>query len=602
VNATRTDSALDELVPDCIGAEDVVSLSEPVARRLEVASTQSRAAHLRAAISWLDRRPSCKLRVSGEAEVVYQAFLGPFLGFEGELGTLCSFACHLPFVLADLRATTILLLPILRCGTSRKKGRTGSPFAVSGHLELDPAVSGFAPNVAVDIVWAAMVAACRRVGVRLGMIVPLATISIDSPLIAERPDLVHWWTAHPTELLTGEPTDNEASSPTRPAWQVEAIPAADVLHRFTSPPSPEAVREIICGGDRLFVAEAASGQQISVANAYPDPVVADAATYSWQDVAAVRFADGVAPVEYGRASEMPPDRVNPVAADFVRDVLCRRLACDGGVLLADVSSAVPSDVLAECVPRYPETMLVAEQLWRFRDRGPFEFVSGPLIPCVAAHSRAPSVLARSLAHHLELLARTDDAGWFFAGVANHDSAPCSGRWARALLTLFCLLPRSVPFLYSGTEFGCRSATNMEFGEFGGLSRPADDELLLFSQAPVAVAVHKLERFQAFWCDLLDLREALGTARGDPSTITEVAQDALVVSARIGNVVAVINCDPSRAHLVNLKVEDIGEVPGVIGTEHVRRAHDAFVIEPVSTIVVVPRDSLQAVGSSFERAA
>jgi len=278
VNATRTDRALDELVPDCIGPEDVVSLSEPVARRLEVASTQSRAAHLRAAISWFDQRPARELRVSGEAEVVYQAFLGPFLGFEGERGTLCSFACHLPFVLEDLRATTILLLPILCCGNSRKKGRTGSPFAVSDHLELDPAVSGFAPHVTVDVAWAAIVAACLRVGVRLGMIVPLATVSIDSPLIAERPDLVHWWAAHPTELLTGDPMSSETSTLTTPAWQVEAIPAANALHRFTSPPQPEAVREIICGGDRLFVAEAASGQQISVANAYPDPVVADAAT------------------------------------------------------------------------------------------------------------------------------------------------------------------------------------------------------------------------------------------------------------------------------------------------------------------------------------
>lgn len=587
------------MVADCLEPRQLVSLPGPVGRRLGLGTAAHlRAYYLGAATEWLADRSSHPQRSCGGEEVVYQAFLGPFLGFEGESGTLCSLVCHLPFLLEDLRATTILLLPILRRGTARKKGATGSPFAVSDHLGLDLSVSGLSPRTPVDAAWAALVGECRRIGVRLGMIVPLATISIDAPLIRRSPGLVHWWAAEPTELLTGEPANHHSPSPGAGTWRMEAVPAARAVHRFTAPPVPEEIEQIVCGDDSLYVARDGSSRRISVANAYPDPVLETAATYTWQDVAAVRFANAVAPVPYREDGMSGVKEANPVAVDFVREVVRHRLACDGGVLLADVSSAIPGEALAQYVPPYPETMLVAEQLWEFRDREPFEFVSGPLIPCVAAHARAPDVLAESLAYHLDLLARTPDAGLFFAGVANHDSVPCPNRWARALLMLFCLLPRSVPFLYSGLEFGCQVPTNMEFGNRAGQPRAVEQDLLLFTQGPVVVEAEALGRFTKFWRDLLDLRKELGTADAEPASISEVVRDELVVSVRIGDVVAIVNCDPSGTRRVSIENLVATDDMGVVASERFRISSGSLELPAVSTVLVAPDCHLQRSGSSF----
>jgi len=552
------------------------ALPAPVARRLGLPGAASARTYVGAATDWLAARPARAWCSSPEDEVVYQAFLGPFLGFAGETGTLCSLVCHLPFLVEDLGATTVLLLPLLQRGAARAKGTTGSPFAVADHRRLDPALNGF--DADVEVVWAALVAACRRIGVRLGMILPLATIAIDAPRIAAAPELVHWWQAGPEETLAGEAA---AGAP----WQVEATPAPAALERFVAAPEPDALRAV----DGLFVAADAHGRPVTVANAYPDPVAADAATYTWRDVAAIRFTRDVAPAPHRgpvRGGE------NPAASAFIRAVLAHRVSADGGALLADVSSALPATVLAGCVPPYPETMLVAEQLWSYRERAPFEFVTGPLVPCVAAHTRAPAVLARSLAHHLSLLAESDDARWFFAGAANHDSVPCPERWTRALLTLFCLLPRSVPFVYSGTEMASEAPTNLEFGDLGGQPHPPESELLLFSQSAVAVDVAALTRFTAFWRDLLALRAALGTAGGAPATITGVAQDGLVVSARIAGVLVAVNCSPSASACVPVE-----ETAAVLGTAPLTRRGGTVELEPVSTLVAAPA-GLSRLGAFF----
>lgn len=586
---STTPLSVGDLLAGCLAPQTTAALPEPVAQRLGLPDATARGVYLQAATEWLADRPPREYRASGENEVVYQAFLGPFLGFAGETGTLCSLTCHLPFVIEDLRATAILLLPLLRRGTARKKGTTGSPFAVCDHRKLDPAMGGFASPLSTELAWGTLVAECRRIGVRLGMILPLATIAIDARQIAEIPGLVHWWRAEPTETLRGQVVGDAPTD-----WQVEAIPAADALDRFVAPPAPEAIREVLCDGARLFTATDPAEHAISVANAYPDPVVPDVTTYSWHDVAAIRFTSGVAPVSY-RGDHATGD--NQVAIDFVREVVTRRLETDGGALLADVSSALPSDVLQACVPPYPQTMLVAEQLWSYDERDPFAFVTGPLIPCVAAHTRAPGVLARSLAYHLNLLGESTDARWFFAGVANHDSVPCPESWTRALLTLFCLLPRSVPFLYSGTEFGCETPTNIEFGELGDSPRPAESDLLLFSQSPVAVGSGELAGFTAFWRDLLTLRAACGTAHDPPRSISAVAHCDLLVSVRLGHLLVVVNCDPQHSRRVTLDDPSAVAVAATAPFEVLQLGIDAG---PASTLLIGSAALLDA-GASFETA-
>lgn len=187
-------------------------------------------------------------------------------------------------------------------------------------------------------------------------------------------------------------------------------------------------------------------------------------------------------------------------------------------------------------------LLIAEELWRFWAPPPFEAVTGPLVPCVAAHWSDPSTLARSLAYHLRLLSSTPDVREHLAGVANHDGLPCPPAWVRSLLTLFCILPFSIPFLYSGTEFGCDVPTNLEFGTLpADVRRPSEDELLLFSPRPVPVNEEALSEFQRFWTDLLTLRNVVASLRSDgDETVQEVAEVGPVVSGRVGPVHFVCN--------------------------------------------------------------
>ena len=594
----KTQAGLADLARHCEEPNRVVSLPEPVRATLGLRATATRSTYLRAAIARLADRPARQLRSRGGEEVVYQAFLGPFLGFADECGTFSSFICHLPFLLEELEVTTILLLPILRRGKARKKGRTGSPFAIYDHLSIDQGFSDFSHPYGPDEVWELLVSECRRLGVRLGMILPLATLAMDAPAIREEPGIVFWWLADPGELMTGEPqpgSDGDGAT-ARPSLQDEAIPAGEALHRFTAPPRPTAVDVVDRDGSGLYVASDRFGRQISVANAYPDPIVGSGPTYTWRDVAAIRYEEGLVPSRYRRLEE---DRPNAAAERFLSRVLRHRTEQDGNVLLVDVSSAVPGRVLAHEVAGYPKNMLVAEQLWEFRDRGPFDFVTGPLIPCVAAHARAPEVLAESLVYHLELLRETgDDASWFFGGVGNHDSVPCPKGWQRPLMTLFCLLPRSVPFVYSGTEFGCEIPTNEEFGDPGGDLRSPEEHLLLFSQRPVPVESKDLMRFASFWKDLICLRRALGVAQMSVSDIGAVGRDGSLVSVEIGDVLVVINCSPSRGVRLDRALTSRVRGTTAIATSAVGMSAAGPNLGPRTTALFLAAESIESSGSSF----
>ena len=537
-----------------------VALPRIVTARLGLVAPFSEAEAFAAAVAWLRSRPRRALCAEARDEVVYQAYLGPFLGFGGELGTLVSLTCFLPFIVEDLQATAILLLPLLKRGRTRHKGLAGSPFAVADHECLEPAMSGFPPGVDASAAWRAIVAAARSVGVRMGMVVPLATVAMDSPCIARDPSLVHWWRAEPTEVLTG---DRVAS---KSVFATSAVPASSATARFCEAPAPEDVCTRALGDDVFFVARDGEGRTISVANAYPDPVIGESSTYAWRDVAAVRFYDAAAPRAY--AAHRHDGDVGPVPAGadaLLRYALRQRLESGETVMLADVSPALPASVLRNSLPSYPQMLGIAEQLWDFSAPPPFEFVLGPFVPCVAAHCAAPATITESLAYHLRLLGATRDPRRFMAGVANHDTVPCSSRWARSLLTVFCLLPHGVPFLYSGTEFANESLTNAEFGTFPDeRPHPTEAELLLFSPRPVPVSERALETFVDFWSDLLALRRFV-TRRGVPSDVTDVRADGFVVSCRVGDMRFVVNCGNEPAALDLVRVDRTLITPCAIET-------------------------------------
>lgn len=493
---------------------------------------------LEGALAWLARQPRRALRDDPGHEVVYQAYLGPFLGFADEPGTLESLVCFLPFIVEKLCATSVIFLPLLQRGRTRKKGATGSPFAVADFAQLEQSHSAFLDVAPINEVWRLIVAAMHDIGVRMGMNLPLATIAIDAPEIREMPSLVYWWRAHPAELLTGSP-----AIPTEGAFWNEAVPVASAQHRFVPPPSPEDVRMMSIDGQDFFVAEDFDGNLLVVANAYPDPIVRDAATYAWSDVAAIRFGAAHFPTPYTSSrGDGNPESSNEAAERHVLRAIGERLSLGETILFADVSSALPAESLSRSLPPYPELALAAEQLWTFAERPPFDFVLGPLIPCVAAQWASPETIANSLAHHLRLLAATEKRKWHFGGVANHDTLPCPPNWTRALLTIFVILPRSVPFLYSGTEFGCGVPTNLEFGARpDGYAWPSDEQLLLFSPRPIPLPDFLLEDFTQFWADLLLLRNAIADINDGDGSIEEVLLDRLVVSGRVGRASFVVNC-------------------------------------------------------------
>lgn len=514
-----------------------VGLPAPVTGRLGLTRAFTDADAFSSAVDWFESRPERYLCRDPADEVIYEAFLGPFLGFRGELGTLLSLTCFLPFLIENLAATSVILLPLLKRGRVRRKGTAGSPFAVANHSRLHPGTSGF-DGIEQEEVWHALVAATRRVGVRMGMVLPLATVAMDSAHILSNPSTVYWWRAEPDELLTGEPLEGEW-----PAFVTRARPVSTALDLFTEPPSPGDVALLAVGEDRFWVSRDGNGGAIAVANAYPDPVVGDQATYAWRDVAAIRFTTGIVPGRYAANSDEGEPLQTPHASEaFLLEALQERRAAGETVLLADVSASLPARLLEQALEPYPETLLMAEQLWQFTDRRPFNFVTGPLAPCVAAHWADPDTMAESLLYHLELHARTEHRRWFMASVANHDTLPCPFSLSRPLLTLLALLPQSVPFLYSGTEFGCEVVTNLEFGTLPPeRSQPTEFGLLLFSPVPIDVDEGRLAEFQGFWAELLKLRKALADLLGADAGPTNLKREGMVVCGKIGEVEFAFNC-------------------------------------------------------------
>lgn len=556
--------------------EAVVELPIHVARALRMPEKIGSREALIAVATWLRARGQVS-RVTDHADrIVYQCFLGPFLGFRRQMGSFLSLLCHLPALVQDFQMNTLLLLPIVQRGRVRPKGSTPSPFAVADHVSIDRDVVGLPASHAPNETWRTVVDVCHFAGVSVGTILPLATIAMDAPRIAETPDLVYWWRSEPDRILTGTPVGHDGAT-----WKVSAVPAVKATDCFVASPTSESVASVeLADGNRLFIASDAVGERLSIANAYPDPVVGDHATYAWEDVAGIRFDDSYVPTPYDTWRES----INPTAQEFLDEVLQHPIHRDT-VVLIDVGEHVPSQSVAQASSGRQE-FLIAEELWRFTAPEPYSMVTGPLIPCVAAHWRKPDVLATSLEYHLRLLAETEDVKAFLAGAANHDSVQVNLRVTMALLVVFWLLPDGVPFIFSGTEHGNMVATNREFG----FADPDDrvQPLLLFNQRAIETDETNRDLFAAFARDLLKIRRTLRNASGHVKRrLKDVERDGLLVKAAIGDQTIVINCDAERS--LDLRVST-----GVRVVHHEAGAFVApsqFSLLPRSTVVMDRSEAL-----------
>lgn len=431
----------------------------------------------------------------GAPEFVYGLYVPTFAGLDGRLGTLLTVLPFLRFVHNTLGADSIMLLPITESGRVNRKGRRGSPFATRDPFAIDARFGDpLLPRWTSHDLYVCVTEVAAGAGLRLGSVLPLATLSIDSPLLGVMPDLTYWWHASPSERLA---LGTDATDP--------AIAPVD-RDRFADPPDPAEVTPFAVDGGEFFVTRNASGKpMLTPANAVPDVVPAMNATYTWEDVVSLNYTTLAHPVCHAD-HRLAPQRRDRSAWRLIPEVIAWHLRHGERVLQVDVLSSVPAEVIANGVklamsaqplktapaccdairqPLAAAPWIVGEELWSFGAPDVIDAVVGPFIYCAAPYAREPARLVESLEHHVRLLTATRSAKRFFAGVATHDTIPPDPIAARPLMLFLWLLPGSVPFIFSGTEHGVDNICNREFGftraEQESLSY---EDLELFSPKPL----------------------------------------------------------------------------------------------------------------------
>jgi hypothetical protein len=421
-------------------------------------------------------------------ELVYSVYLPTFASLGGRVGTLLSFLPFLSFLRRELAVDTVISLPLGTIGRAQRKGLRGSPFAVSDPFAIDERYADpVLPHWNAHDLYLAVIEAARRLGVRFGSIIPLATLSIDSPLQRTSPDITYWWRAGVGELLVA--TDDGA---------VPKISPQD-RNRFTAPPSSGSVTS-----ETGALIARSDGHLLTPANAMPDVTVDMNATYTWEDVVSVNYTALPYPVPHGEHRLAPPDRTRS-AWRIMPEAIAWRLRHGERALVIDVQSSVPAEVLdrglvlarqdrplssppcCEVAERGSDgpVWVASEELWSFTAARPAEAIVGPFIYCAVPYARDTPRLVESLAHHLDLLAATEAPLPFFAGAGSHDTVPHDVAVVRPLLLFLWLLPGAIPFLFSGVEHGLSVPTNREFG----FSRAEQDalsyeRLQMFSPTPL----------------------------------------------------------------------------------------------------------------------
>lgn len=557
-------------------------LPRPMLDALHAKGCESRRELFLMALKWMQAKQGVSFNEIKRQEIVYQAFLGPFLGFRNELGGLHSLIATLPYIIDKLSVTTILLLPIAERGEVRKKGLTSSPFSVKSFSQIDKSVLGpWTEEDGVEI-WSSIVSACSGAGIRLGTIVPTATISMDSEYITEEPSLVYWWESPTDAVLTGRPIKTSVK------FSNEAVPYISAEHKFTKAPSSASIS---VGDDGLYYAESINGNVISVCNAFPDPAVSLGQDAAWKDVAAVRSTSGLIPNTYNQGRRGIGD-LTPAYKKHLKKIVKSLAIHKEKAFLLDVSSALPKIGGFLDKHRYPDYFLVAEQLWNFEDENSFEFILGPFIPCVASHSHFPRVIAESLKYHVELLRDSVNNGtcrWYFAGIANHDTVPCDPNIGLGLLPLLVSLPRSIPHIYSGTDFFSQIVTNFEFGELPDSDlKEARSRSLLFNIEAVEISQDNMEYFCHFWQDVLTIREMLYS--DNPRRLLaekHPSDEAAVIS--VGEAIFVLNFSEKP---IAYRLQKDGKVACAVtaGRKSHKICNNEYYVGGKESIIFIPMDS------------
>jgi hypothetical protein len=471
-----------------------------------------------------------------QTDVVYLSFLRTGAALDGRIGTALSQLAFLPH-LSRLGVTVLLTLPTGTIGRANRKGTRGSPFAVADPFAVDPSLADpLLPDLDATTQYRALVQACAMAGIRCGSIVPAATLALDSPLIGRFPEITYWWDMPPGTPL--RPVGHGHAASGSPDTVPGVGPA--VTGRFALPPSARAVTRADVAGASLW----RSADGLTPATACPDVLVGDAGTYTWADVAGVRFGSQLVP-ELGPVSPQltrrdravqvvalsiawraavlgervfwvdVAARIPPAALELASDLaeawderstrLCTLLSSGDPAGDGRIATLVDEAVRgAAACPQERRLRFIAEELYSFRTASrSHDAVVGPWVFCVAPFTRDLPTLRTSMRHHLRMLAdaRTGDAPpgngevmagtpLYLAGLGDHDTTPPDPALAAGLLTLSWLLPGSIPLLFTGHEHGSELVVNKEFGFNTTAELRAwreqlgDDVVALFNDVPM----------------------------------------------------------------------------------------------------------------------
>jgi hypothetical protein len=429
-------------------------------------------------------------------ELVYSIFVPTFASLGGRPGSLLSLLPFLLYLRRELGVDTVLSLPLTVIGVANRKGARGSPFAARDPFAIDRCYEDpLLPFWSAHDLYVAVSEAANCLGIRFGTIAPLATLSIDCPLIARFPDLTYWWRARPGELLV--------------AHDVGAGPVIETAARARFAPAPASgqVDFMRQGDGEVAFAMGAAGELLTPANALPDVSPQMSATYTWEDVVSVNYTRLPYPLPHASYRQAPLDQ-RRAAWQVMPEAVAWHLRHGERALLIDLQSSVPSPVLARgidlaygrarltAVPpccssaanpplASEEPWIVSEELWTFTGPERADAVVGPFVYCACPYARDAAHLVRSLDHFVGELASANGALPFLAGPATHDTIPVDPGLVRLLLPYLWFLPGAIPFLFSGTEHGITVPVNREFG-FTRAEQDAlrYDRLQMFSPQPL----------------------------------------------------------------------------------------------------------------------
>lgn len=483
-------------------------------------------------------------------DFIYLTFLRTFASLNGEIGTPLKQIAFLPF-LRELGVSILISLPTGVMGSANRKGTRGSPFAVADPFDIDPSMADpLLPGIDSITQYQAMVHAYGIAGIRCGSIVPLATLSIDSHLVRQFPSTTYWWKMPPGSSLTPS-TIVEGSKGTSGSPDSVTKIAPRIASKFMKCPHHSGVTSVRRGRDLFW--QSADG--LTPASACPDVLGGEDGTYSWPDVAGVRYGKSIIP-NLSRVTE--PALSTERSVQIMALAVAWRAAILGErIFWTDVAARVPDAVLKMAVELFDgwseqttklcaqfadptddtEPLLeaivaarptdcnpgrigfIAEELFSFNTQSHrYNAVVGPFIFCVGPFTHDPQTLRESLRYHIGMLADQTEKLPFLAGIGDHDSIPPSVMGSSSTLAAIWLLNGSMPFIFSGLEHNSQVYVNREFGfnttdKLRKLRTELDEtKLALFNDVPFPWN-HASSRpnFRRLIRSLLDLRSIANTA-------------------------------------------------------------------------------------------